>query len=169
MSTHVAMCGTMTSIGDIIAQGFFNKGEPWDFMRTAKFGAVGAFYVGPILTGWFKFLDKRLGAGFSIRKLATDQGLMNPSLTSGFIGINAMLNGVDFKSAVTLVSGEIVDVMMHGWPYWITIQFLNFKFVPLAYRVFIIQTAAVFWNTFLAWKAAAANAKIASMEVPKLD
>ena len=34
----------MTGLGDIIAQKYFNPEESWDYVRTVKFGSVGAFY-----------------------------------------------------------------------------------------------------------------------------
>ena len=89
---------------------------------------------------------------------------MNPALTGGFIGLNAVLAGIAPVAAVELVQSEILDVMKAGWPYWISVQFVNFKFVPLDYRVFVVQAAALFWNTFLAWKAAEANKKVILVE-----
>ena len=157
---HVLTCGTMTGLGDIIAQNCFNPEKPWDYVRTLKFASVGALYVGPILTFWYKFLDKRFGMQFSAKKLFTDQGLFNPVLTSGFIALNAGLSGIAPLESLKLAKSEILDVMKAGWPFWITVQFVNFKFIALDYRVLVVQFAALFWNTFLAWKADQANKKL---------
>ena len=75
------MCGTVSSLADVIAQTLFDTDSRWDMVRTVRFGCVGAFYAAPVMTWWYRRLDRIFGASFSWRKLATDQILMNPALT----------------------------------------------------------------------------------------
>lgn len=42
---------------------------------------------------------------------------------------------------------------MNNWRVWPAVNFVNFFFFPLHYRVIVVNTVGVFWNTYLAYMA----------------
>lgn len=151
-ATQCLVSGVMTGLGDAIAQTFFNEDKPYSIPRTLKFSLIGACYFGPVCTFWMRKLDAIYGPSKPVQKLLTDQILASPIITGGFLVVFGMVNGKTVTESFEFLKSELLPVMMRGWPFWGTVQAVNFALVPLNYRVLVIQAAAVVWNTFLSWK-----------------
>lgn len=41
------------------------------------------------------------------------------------------------------------EALIANWKVWPAVQFINFRFMPLAYRVPFQQTCGVFWTLYL--------------------
>jgi protein Mpv17 len=51
------------------------------------------------------------------------------------------------------VKRDLWSTVKANWSVWGPVQLANFYFVPLAYRVVLIQIVAFFWNIYISWKA----------------
>ncbi|SNX87262.1 related to SYM1 - protein required for ethanol metabolism [Melanopsichium pennsylvanicum] len=139
-------------------------GEPWDWSRSARFLA---FNVGmaPLLAEWNKFLEFRFplrttaggvkGTAGTLGKVslkalgsrvAMDQLFFAPiglALFTGAMGYmeRGSLDGVKAKF------GEMyIPAMLANWQLWPLVQLVNFRYMPLKYRVPFVSTVGILWN-----------------------
>lgn len=47
------------------------------------------------------------------------------------------------------VSNNLWPAMKANWTVWPIITFLNLQFVPMMYRVMVVNFCALFWNLYL--------------------
>ena len=153
--TQCTTAGALTAIGDCLAQNLFPSSPTYDYKRTLKFAAIGTFYFGPICTGWLRFLSRKL-ENKPLAMVAVDQVLAAPFITVGFLAIFSKMNGLSNSESVECIKNEFFGIQSRAFPFWCSVQFINFKYLPLAYRVLFIQGASIVWNTWLSWKASGA-------------
>ncbi|XP_048387814.1 protein Mpv17 isoform X4 [Stegostoma tigrinum] len=144
---QILTAGTLVGCSDVISQQLVER-QGWanhDTKRTLRMTTVGLIYVGPVLGAWYKLLD-RLVVGKSktvaFKKMLLDQFALAPSFLACFLALTGFLGGHSRE-----------DVWLKLKKIWPTVQMLNFYFVPLVYRVPLIQVVALIWNTYLSWKA----------------
>ena len=63
----------------------------------------------------------------------------------------SMLTYLDHSKALRNVGGNFAGVMMVNYAFWPFVNFLNFRLVPLKYRLLVMNLCSLVWNTFLAW------------------
>ncbi|KAJ2960885.1 hypothetical protein NQZ79_g3852 [Umbelopsis isabellina] len=138
------MPATERNIGDVIAQHAVEKRETHDYMRTLRLTGFGGLVAAPLLSNWYKFLDKniRLSNPFKslIARVALDQFLFAPSFIALFFSAQGALEG---KSAIEQLQGIIQFLL---WP---AVQFFNFYVTPLNHRLMVTNIVALGWNTYL--------------------
>ncbi|KAG0714259.1 Protein Mpv17 [Chionoecetes opilio] len=157
MTVQSLQAGALMGAGDVSSQ-FIVERRPvseYEWRRTARFFALGSFFVAPVLTRWYGFLDRKLGSGKGItalKKVAFDQGIFAPS----FLGVFMCVLGVSQGHSIPHIQQEIKtnykDIILVNWSVWPAVQIINFSFVPLHHQVLVVQVFALFWNTYLAWK-----------------
>lgn len=152
--TQCTTAGALTALGDCFAQHLFST-DKYDYTRTLKFAAIGTFYFGPICTGWLRFLSSKLEHK-PMAMMAVDQVLAAPLITVGFLAIFTKMNGLNNFESIETIKNEFWGIQTKSWPFWMSVQAINFRFMPLAYRVLFIQVASILWNTYLSWKASSA-------------
>lgn len=62
------------------------------------------------------------------------------------------MQGKSFEVVKKEVSGNYLDVLKANYLIWPWVQIVNFYFVPLHHQVLLVQSVALFWNTYLSWK-----------------
>ncbi|XP_075923337.1 mitochondrial inner membrane protein Mpv17 isoform X1 [Petromyzon marinus] len=143
---QITTAGSFVGVGDIISQQVVeHKGlRNHDRARTAKMMLIGFAFVGPVIGGWYRVLD-RLVPGttktVALKKMALDQGAFAPPFLVGFMSIVGTLNG--------LTNPQILDKLRRIWP---AVQIANFYFIPLQHRLAVVQCVALIWNVYLSWK-----------------
>lgn len=92
------------------------------------------------------------GTTVVIKKVALDQLVFTPV----FLGILlTTLGGIQTRNlnhSVKRVRRDYKDVLLANYKLWPMVQLVNFYFVPLQYQVLLVQSVALFWNTYISWK-----------------
>ena len=120
--------------------------------RALKFGAIGALWIGPVLSSWFNLMD-RFVPGSSRRailvKLIADQLLMAPPLLGSMFCVTALSNG----SSLCMIEEKLRLRLLPTWGnslvVWAPVSLLQQAMVPLHYRVAVSNLVSYFWDTYL--------------------
>ncbi|KAI0374398.1 hypothetical protein BV20DRAFT_935863 [Pilatotrama ljubarskyi] len=173
--------GALNALGDAVAQvtqrlvGTTNHRKKWhyDIPRTLRFFAFG-FGMGPVIGRWNFFLERHFPlrpvrnsptdpGKVSIRALArrvgADQLFMAPIGLALFIGSMGVMEGRDAKHIKQRYNDLYKPALIANWQVWPVAQLVNFRFMPLPYRVPFQSTCGVFWTLYLSLL----NAKYASL------
>jgi len=149
--------GALMGAGDAVSQVLIEKRslKEYEFSRSLRFASLGLFLVGPTLRVWYGVLDRRIGSVgrfAALRKVAVDQLAFNPCFTAVFLTVNGLTQGLELQKVRDNIQRDYVDIMLAAWSVWPAVQVVNFTWVPLRHQVLTVQTFALFWNTYLAWK-----------------
>ncbi|KAI0724326.1 hypothetical protein C8T65DRAFT_563362 [Cerioporus squamosus] len=162
--------GALNALGDAVAQvtqRFIEQQDEnprrhqprYDIPRTMRFFAFG-FGMGPVIGRWNFFLEHHFplrsigGSGkVSLRALArrvgADQLLMAPVGLALFIGSMGVMEGRDAKHIGRRYKDMYKPALIANWQVWPVAQLINFRFMPLPYRVPFQSTCGVFWTLYL--------------------
>ncbi|KAI0286782.1 hypothetical protein BGY98DRAFT_941867 [Russula aff. rugulosa BPL654] len=173
---HVTLAvagGALTALGDVVAQlseqivGFHSVTSEedvrsrefrYDIPRTLRFFCFGAG-ISPLIGQWNKYLEfrfplrsrKNSATSFTAlsKRVLVDQIFVAPIGLSIFLSSMGVMEGRDIKH----IRGRFEDIyrpaLLANWKIWPAAQFINFRFIPLPYRVPFQQTCGVFWTLYL--------------------
>ncbi|KAH9921965.1 uncharacterized protein BXZ73DRAFT_51573 [Epithele typhae] len=132
----------------------------YDLLRTARFFVFG-FGMGPLIGRWNLLLEQHfplrtLGGSKGkvslkalARRVGADQLFMAPIGLGLFIGSMGAMEGRDANH----IAGRFKDIykpaLIANWQVWPLAQLVNFRFMPLPYRVPFQSTCGVFWTLYL--------------------
>ncbi|KAA1468585.1 hypothetical protein DENSPDRAFT_912358 [Dentipellis sp. KUC8613] len=157
--------GALNALGDAVAQSvqmLISKDEKrpsYDYIRTIRFFCFGVG-MSPLIGRWNKFLEHTFplrvegGSGkvsFTAlsKRVACDQLVMAPIGLAFFLGSMGVMEGRSPEQ----IRGKFRDLfkgaMIANWNVWPAAQFINFRYMPLAYRVPFQQSCGVFWTLYL--------------------
>ena len=68
-----------------------------------------------------------------------------------FYGVN-YLEYYNHQTALDNVSKTFIPVMMVDYSFWPFANIINFKYIPIQFRMLYVNILGIFWNTFLAYK-----------------
>ncbi|XP_037081123.1 protein Mpv17-like [Pollicipes pollicipes] len=156
--------GALMGVGDVLAQAAVERRplRELDLFRVGRFFGIGLCMVGPGLRLWYGALDRYVGsqgARIVVRKVALDQGVFAPLFLGNFLVVLGVLQGRDWQQIKRKMKDEYSDILFNNWKLWPAVQLVNFYCVPLHHQVLFVQTIAIFWNTYLAWKANSSEVK----------
>lgn len=149
--------GTLMGAGDVISQTLIeNNGfNNIEYKRTLKFASIGFFVGGPALRAWYGLLNKHVGAigkTVAMKKVFVDQVIFAPTFLFLILVAVGALQGKSWESIKSDVHANYFDVLKTNYYIWPWVQLANFYYTPLQYQVLIVQSVALFWNTYLSWK-----------------
>ncbi|XP_046741577.1 protein Mpv17 [Diprion similis] len=149
--------GILMGTGDQIAQNFVErrKIEDLNFMRSAQFFCIGCCLAGPATKTWYGILERYIGSKNSVaalKKVVLDQGCFAPVFVAVLLTVIATMQGNDIEGVKTKLKSDYTDILSNNYKLWPMVQLANFYFVRLEYQVLVVQTVALFWNTYISYR-----------------
>ncbi|EEC13530.1 conserved hypothetical protein [Ixodes scapularis] len=161
IKTQIVTAGTIMLTGDVIAQKLIERRKGIDVHRAAGFFFLGLCYYGPFLVAWYVALDRWLvlgsGTSAAIKKVILDQLLCSPVYLLGFMGLKGVFEGHQWSQIKEDVKTRYANVLATSYVIWPAAMAINFRFVPLKYRVVFSSSVALVWGTCLSYKLNAAT------------
>lgn len=156
--SSMLVAGALMGAGDVIAQQLVEQRglRGHHSQRTLKMMAIGFCFVGPVVGGWYRILDRLIpGAtkAVAVKKMVLDQGAFAPCFLGCFLAITGAVNGLSVEQNWAKIQQDYVDALLTNYCIWPPVQIVNFYFVPLAHRLAVVQCVAIVWNCYLSWKA----------------
>ncbi|XP_036437076.1 protein Mpv17 [Colossoma macropomum] len=157
-TVQIITAGSLVGVGDVISQQLIERRglANHSMRRTAKMMSIGFFFVGPVVGGWYKVLDRIVTGGTksaALKKMLVDQVCFAPCFLGTFLGISGTLNGLSVEENVAKLKRDYMDALISNYYLWPAVQIANFYFIPLHHRLAVVQIVAVVWNSYLSWKA----------------
>ncbi|KAJ3560973.1 hypothetical protein NP233_g10489 [Leucocoprinus birnbaumii] len=158
--------GTLNALGDFVAQVSQNvtrkeheSYRPYDYARTARFFCFG-LTISPVMGRWNAYLEarfplklyrhaKKISLGALGKRLAADQLLMAPLGLCYFIGFMGVTEGRPASQVVEKFRDIYGTALITNWKVWPIAQLVNFRYMPLAFRVPFSQGCGVLWTLYL--------------------
>ena len=83
------------------------------------------------------------------QRVAADQLVMAPAGLALFIGAMGAMEGRDISHIGQKYRDIYKDALVANWQVWPLAQIINFRYMPLPYRVPFQSTCGIFWNLYL--------------------
>ncbi|CAL8314722.1 unnamed protein product [Boreogadus saida] len=157
-SVQILTAGSLVGAGDVISQQLIERRGLANHsgQRTVRMMAIGFCFVGPVIGGWYKVLDRLVVGGSksaAMKKMLIDQLAFAPCFLGAFLGLSGALNGLTMEQNAAKLKRDYADALIANYYLWPPVQIANFYFVPLHHRLAVVQVVAVSWNSYLSWKA----------------
>ncbi|CAI2330413.1 unnamed protein product [Caenorhabditis sp. 36 PRJEB53466] len=152
--TQVVVSGGVSGAGDAFTQ-YLTGQKTWDHWRTARFTCLAAVFIAPPLNVWFRVLERIRHANRHVQvlsRMAPDQLVFSPLFNAFILVQLRVLEGFSVSESIERMKADWFVVYSSSLRVWPFVQLLNFYFVPLNYRVILIQVVAFFWNSWLSYK-----------------
>ncbi|KAL0579812.1 hypothetical protein V5O48_002223 [Marasmius crinis-equi] len=114
--------------------------------------------MSPLIGRWNAFLEQRFplrtsGGSVSLKALfkrvASDQLFMAPIGLTLFLGTMGVMEGRNTRQIRQKYSDLFAPALITNWQVWPMVQLVNFRYMPLPYRVPFQTTCGVFWTLYL--------------------
>jgi len=92
-----------------------------------------------------------------LQRVACDQLIMAPVGLALFIGSMGIMEGRDLPHLAQKYEGMYSAALVANWQVWPLAQVINFRYMPLPYRVPFQSTCGIFWNLYLSLLNASGN------------
>lgn len=155
----------MQALGDAIAQVTQNVTRKpheerfvYDPLRTLRFFVFG-FATSPLIGKWNVFLERKFPlkahpqGKVSLKSLgkrvACDQIVIAPIGLAAFLGCMSLMEGCGPLHIKEKFSDLYKPLLITNWQVWPVAQVINFRFMPIAYRVPFQSTCGLFWTLYL--------------------
>uniref|UniRef100_A0A7S3FWA6 Mpv17-like protein n=1 Tax=Strombidium rassoulzadegani TaxID=1082188 RepID=A0A7S3FWA6_9SPIT len=159
--TKSLTCGALNMVGDTLSQTLEKRVKPekrekgFDFKRNLIFGAIGSFYIAPLLhVHYSKFLPYVVPDGTkygALKKLAIDQSAFASFITTGFFIIINVVEGKGAQKGIDDLKQKYWTTMVINWKIWIPANYMNFVLIPNKYQVLFANFIQIFYNTALSF------------------
>ncbi|XP_037668639.1 protein Mpv17 isoform X6 [Choloepus didactylus] len=126
-------------LGDVISQQLVEKRGLREHQsgRTLTMITLGCGFVGPVVGGWYRVLDRLIPGTTkkdALKKMLFDQGGFAPCFLGCFLPLVGTLNGLSAQDNWTKLQRDYPDALITNYYLWPAVQLANFYLVPLHYR-----------------------------------
>lgn len=87
-----------------------------------------------------------------MKKVFVDQFIFAPAFLFFILVAVGTMQGKSWDLVEKDIQKNYLDVLKTNYYIWPWVQLVNFYYVPLQYQVLLVQSVALFWNTYLSWK-----------------
>jgi len=140
------------ALGDILAQKFVQKTDPFDWFRLFRLASFGFLVHGTTSHWFYGMLDGKIpgkSAKVVFTKVFIDQVLWNPCFGIMFFSYVALLEAKGIGYVITKTKTELLTSVFGSWKVWPLAHAINFRFIPSSQRVLYINTIQIGYNCFL--------------------
>ena len=127
-----------------------NSSFSWDAARTARMCLYGGVWMAPFLHTWYRALELRT-KGKLLLTLALDQTIAAPMNLFAFFTIVTLAETRDVAELKLRLQERYVPTLLSLWCVWPAVQFINFRYVPLAKRVLVVNAVGTLWSVYLSY------------------
>lgn len=157
--------------------------QSWDWSRSSRF-LVFNVAMAPLLAEWNRFLEFRFplrnastavvgvaatAGKVSLRalgkRLAMDQILFAPFGLALFTGAMGAMERQSVEGVKAKFGEMYTPALLANWQIWPLVQLVNFRYMPLKYRVPFVSTIGILWNIGLSMLSQATRPKLTSEQV----
>jgi hypothetical protein len=151
-------------------QSMWTLSKTWDFGRTLRFATYN-FCVAPFGGKWYMFLDRffpmpvvtgavskavqsqlaRKANVMAIKRMAADQILFAPAGLVLFFTVMGLVETGQWEGIKEKFRDAYMPALIANYKVWPAVQFINFKFMPLQYRLPFVSSLGIIWNAYLSW------------------
>lgn len=158
-----AVTGGLTfALGDVIAQKLelvkTGSSKKLDLWRSMQIGCLGVAMNGFFLHHWYHSLDRVLGSSMTCKigvagKVIADQFVFAPFAIAAFFGFNSARQASSVEETEELFASKMetsfVSTFLADCSLWPAANFVNFRYIPLAYRPSFTAAVQLVWQTYL--------------------
>ncbi|VDL97047.1 unnamed protein product [Schistocephalus solidus] len=121
--------------------------------RTAAFGCT-SLLLAPSVHYWYLLLDRILlgnTGSILLRKLFYDAVIFSPFYIAAFYALQNKLEGDSQESFLKKLNSTGIQLWASESVLWLPVQYVNFRFVPLMYRVFYDNFVSFCFDVFYSY------------------
>lgn len=165
--TKMVTSGLLFGVGDCIAQKLGSPEQPHDFQRTMRASVFGFVFNGIVGHLHYQFLDTLVCKRFKTPvkmvpwvKVFIEQFVYWSWVSNGaYLYGMARLEGEHHHAGVDRVRNKIMDLQFGQWAFWIPVQWVNFKVVPVHWQLNYVLFFSIAWTTYLSLFTSAATSE----------
>ncbi|XP_023321504.1 mpv17-like protein 2 [Eurytemora carolleeae] len=86
-----------------------------------------------------------------IKKIFLDEAVLSVFIDGTFLYGVTILEGKGHDRSVEETISKFPAMYLLDWLLWPPVQFINFFFLPLRYRVLYVNCMNLIWSTILSW------------------
>jgi len=138
--------------GDVLAQLFIQKNDPFDWARLFRLASFGFLVHGTTSHWFYGMLDGKIpgtSAKVVFTKVFIDQVLWNPIFGIMFFCYLGILELKGIGYVIDKTKNDLFNAVTGSWTVWPLAHTINFRFVPSNQRVLYINTIQIGYNCFL--------------------
>ncbi|KAK9475368.1 uncharacterized protein V1510DRAFT_427718 [Dipodascopsis tothii] len=155
--TQATTSGFLFGAGDALAQTLSpGKDERYDYMRTARMSFYGGVIFAPVVSHWYRFVTKTIVIPGrpnleAVARMTADQTIFAPNGIAAFYVGMGLLEAKSWDEIKQDLSDKWYPTMVGNYVVWPAVQIINFRFIPLAYRLLFVNSVSIGWNAFMSF------------------